>query len=71
MKIERVYWFTGDESIGIVVGKDQITGERKGYISTVRGRDEDEDKEYIAACGQRIQPAVMRQIADYLEAKPR
>lgn len=67
MKIKRIYWFSaGDRPIGIVVGEDEITGARRGYINTVSGLNEASDIQHIAETGTPIDPNMLNEIVYYL-----
>ncbi len=67
MKIADTIWLTGMYgSIGIVLGEDAITGERKAYIGVHYGRDEDEDREMVARGGSKLLLATVERIAFYL-----
>lgn len=56
MKIINAIWFSAldGKCIGIVYGKDEITGEEKSYIGIGFGVDEEEDKKYIAENGAKF-----------------
>ena len=55
MKVIGVIWLTGMYgNVGIVLGEDAITGERKAYIGVHKGRDEKSDSEMIAAGGAKL-----------------
>ena len=49
MKQLDTIWFSGLETIGIVIGEDEITGERKAYIGTGKGYSEEADIQHIEA----------------------
>jgi len=67
MKVKEAYWFTGlDFVIGIVVGEDEGTGRRKGYIGTAAGFDEKRDTQHIAGFGSPVDPSKLTEIANYL-----
>ena len=69
MKIEKVFWISANIPgvVGMVLGVDELTGEREGYIGIAVGSNEDTDKKYIAATGQKITPGILREVVDYLE----
>jgi hypothetical protein len=83
VKIEKAFWITvpivgvipalppaaiiSDGCIGMVLGEDELTKERKGYIGLGRGVDEEADKTFIAQHGQRINPGTLREVLAYLE----
>lgn len=57
MKIIDVIWFINlDKLIGIIAGKDDITGEIKFYIGTADGHNEGIDKQHIASWGTKLYP---------------
>ena len=44
MKEIKTFWFTNfTEVVGIVVGEDEVTGERKAYVGAASGIDERAD----------------------------
>ena len=70
MKIKQAYWFTIDcGTIGIVVGEDERTGKRKGYMGSAPGHDEEADTKRIAERGSPVVAAHIGEIADYLRGK--
>lgn len=55
MKVIETLWFTNrDGCIGIVVGEEDITGDRKAYIGPASGTDEKADTEQILAWGNKF-----------------
>ncbi len=60
-------WFTdmtmGAKIIGIVLGKDEITGEVKAYLGVGSGFDEGRDAERIIRLGQKFDP---KKVIDFL-----
>lgn len=68
MKILDAVWFTPippawlqavamsgvSLTIGVVLGQDEVTGQKKAYIGYGRGRDEGEDSGFIASHGSPI-----------------
>jgi hypothetical protein len=64
MKILSAYWFTDarDTTIGVVVGEDEVTGERKAYIGRGDGIDQAADTKAIAELGARVNRGVVREI---------
>lgn len=56
MKITNAIWFTqmGGPLIGIVIGEDSHSGEKKVYIGTASGIDEEEDSKHIASRGAKF-----------------
>lgn len=70
MDIKQVYWFSHMSGmIGIVVGQDKVTGQRKGYIGAAPGFDEDEDTKIVAERGSPVNSKILTEIADYLNGK--
>lgn len=68
MKYLRDYWFsTMTGTIGIVVGEDEHTGERKAYIDRAGGYDQEADKKSVAENGQRLHPSFLRSLLSVLE----
>jgi len=52
MKVIDAIWFTNIRgTVGIVIGEDEITGEKKAYIGVVEGNDVKEDIELIKSWG--------------------
>ena len=69
MKIIRTIWFSGMYGFcGIVLGETEIEGERRAYLGVHPGRDEGADTRMIAEGGARIQPAVAKEISDFLNS---
>lgn len=67
MKVTGAYWFSSmTGTCGIVVGEDERTGEKKGYIGIVNGQDEKADVDRIRQSGSPVSAAVMREIAEKL-----
>lgn len=69
MNIIQAIWFTEMGSmrpIGIVLGVDNITGERKAFIGTASGDDEGADAERIAAGGAKLRVGTVNSIAQWL-----
>lgn len=70
MKIEGVFWFTsGLETFGIVYGEDGITKARKAYVKKVKGNNEEQDIDDIAANGAKILPGQIHLLNDFLNRK--
>ena len=60
---KRPYWFTGIfGTIGIVVGKDEVTGKKKAYIGLGGGADENADIEHIARTGSPVDSRFLAEI---------
>lgn len=63
MKIIETLWFSSMYGfIGIVLGEDAISGERKAYIGPHRGQDEKVDQEFIASGGAKFTRAHAEQL---------
>ncbi len=58
MKILDTIWFTpmSGHTLGIVMGEDEVTKERKAYIGVAEGYDEHTDTRIIADTGVKIYP---------------
>lgn len=55
MKILDTLWFTGPQGcLGITLGEDETTGERKAYIGIGTGRDAELDAKIIAGMGAKV-----------------
>lgn len=61
MKEIRTFWFSSLTGVvGIVVGEDEVTGERKAYIGTTSGINERADTETIKRYGSPVSQAVLQ-----------
>jgi len=68
MLIKKRYWFSGYfGTIGIITGEDDRTGQKKAYIGTAPGYDEDADTKLIATKGSPVVPAIMAEIVEDLK----
>lgn len=69
MKVLRTYWFSDmmGGQMGVVVGEDEITKERKAYIGIAGGSDQEADTERISTRGQKLLPAVLEEILRQLK----
>jgi len=56
MKVLGDYWFSDMRggTVGIIVGEDELTSERKVYIGAVEGHNREVDKESILDGGQKL-----------------
>lgn len=65
MRITRTFWFTqsGGPCIGIVIGEDENTGEKKAYVGTADGIDEELDAKSISRYGGKLNEHTVQQIA--------
>lgn len=67
MRIVDDIWFTSFMGIiGIVIGEDETTGERKAYIGIASGFHTEMDKRMIAANGAPFTPEIAARIATLL-----
>ncbi|GAJ21933.1 unnamed protein product, partial [marine sediment metagenome] len=61
-------WFAGAKGcVGIVIGEEEFTGERKAFIGAANGRNENADAEAITAWGIRLSVAVLQGLIKKLE----
>lgn len=67
MKVTNSYWFGGAPQIGIVVGKDEITGNKKAYIGICTGMDQKLDELIIAKTGSPVVPFMLQEILNDLK----
>jgi len=71
MKIIDTLWFTnGDGCIGIVVIEEDVTGDRKAYISPVSGTDEEADKQHIIDWGNKFSLDTALRLRHFLTKQP-
>lgn len=70
MNIQDAIWFTelGGQCIGIVIGQDEVTGERKAYIGTGYGEDEGLDARFICANGAKFHLQSAEFVLNYLQS---
>jgi len=67
MKIIDDIWFTSFmANIGIVIGEDEVTGERKAYIGVGDGFHLEVDRQMIATHGAKLSPEIAARIAALL-----
>ncbi len=69
-KIVAKHWFTqgaAPHTFGVVVCHDDITGQRKAYIGSGLGIDEEDDAIHIQEYGAKINSEMLRLIADQIE----
>ena len=70
MKILDAIWFNEmgkKEPIGIVIGEDEITGEKKAYIGVGAGFEEGSDVISISERGAKVSPQILKFILKKLE----
>jgi hypothetical protein len=67
MKIEKAIWFTtcDGNTLGIVMGTDEVTGERKAYIGVGEGIDETTDTLDIMRYGAKFTPDHIRALLNH------
>ena len=66
MKNPRTFWFTSaTTTFGIVIGDDEFTGKRKGYIGVASGLNEGVDEKYIMDWGSPINLALLEEIVAF------
>ena len=73
MKIKSAIWFSLLQypfHLGIVYGIDEQTKERKAYIGRAHGVSPEADMKHIAENGAKINPAMLREVLNYLENSP-
>lgn len=69
MKIIDSVWITSLDiigCIGIVVGEDEATGERKAYVGYGYGVNEEADAQLISRTGGKLTPEMAAHIAKLL-----
>lgn len=67
MKIIDDIWFTNFQGIvGIVIGEDEATGERKAYVGIGSGVSVEHDVQIIALLGCPLTPSIAVKIASML-----
>lgn len=55
MKILDTMWFNSRGGhCGLVIGEDEVTGEKKAYIGVVSGTNEEADTKEVAEWGCRV-----------------
>ncbi len=70
MKVIETLWFTNkDGCIGIVIGEEDITGDRKAYIGPASGTDEKADNEQILAWGNKFSLDTAKRILYFLKGE--
>jgi len=70
MKIINTIWFSEyakEKPIGIILGEDETTKEKKVYIGTGQGIDEGEDTGHIVSCGSKFPLAIAKEVYNFLE----
>lgn len=68
MKVIETIWFTNNDGcIGIVIGEDDVTGDRKAYIGPASGADEKGDTGKILAWGNKLSIDTAERILHFLK----
>lgn len=63
MKVIADYWFSSMTGhCGIVIGKDEYTGEYKAYIGVIGGFNQQSDTQAILEGGQKLSPSILEEI---------
>ncbi len=64
----KTLWFTNSKGcIGIVLGEDSVTGEKKGYISQCRGDNERQDTHDITRNGSKFTKETAEKIFNHFK----
>jgi len=73
VKVLADYWFNDMRGgiVGIVVGEDEVTGERKAYIGAVEGYNQAVDKESILDGGQKLPLSFLEGLVKWLKPQKR
>ena len=70
MKVIVSLWFTSSQGcIGIIVGEDDTTGDRKAYIGIGHGLDERADTKAISALGSKFSLDTAQKLVTLLTKK--
>jgi len=68
MRPIHVYWFTCmTGAIGVVVGEDNVTKEKKAYIGIVSGFNEEADTKTVMELGAPLSREVLLEMAEHLK----
>ena len=68
MRPIHVYWFTCmTGAIGVVVGEDTVTKEKKAYIGIVGGHDPDADTKTVMELGAPLSLRWLLEVANYMK----
>lgn len=70
MKVLADYWFNDMRGgiVGIVVGEDEVTKERKAYIGTAEGHNQKVDMQSILDTGQKLSLPFLEGLVGLLKA---
>ena len=68
-KIDAIWFSVGEHCIGIVIGEDELTKERKAYIGVGHGVDEAYDSEAILNYGTPVSASTLDHICSILRRK--
>lgn len=67
MKVIDSIWFTNrDGTIGIIIGEEDITGDRKAYIGPASGTDEKTDTQQILSWGNKFSLSIALRVRHFL-----
>jgi hypothetical protein len=69
MKMIEKFWFSGLTTVGIVIGEDERTKERKAYIGECSGGSEASDAKHILEYGAKVNPEQLENILAALKNK--
>lgn len=70
MKVIESLWFSGkDGCVGIIVDEDSVTGERKAYIGSASGIDEEADIKAISDWGAKFPLSIVLRLQNLLIEK--
>ena len=66
--IDSVHWFSGRDSIGIILCTDKITNEKKAYMGLASGVHEGRDTIAIIEYGQKLSEFRITPIVELLKS---
>jgi len=71
VKVLDDYWFNDMRggTVGIIVGEDELTGERKAYIGVGAGFNQAIDRESILDGGQKLPVSFLEGLVRWLKPK--
>ena len=71
MKVIRSLWFSHlAGTIGIVIGEDDLTKERKAFIGLVAGNNEEMDSAWVLDRGSHLSRGTLQEILLLLKTTP-
>jgi len=70
MKVLADYWFSDmyGGTVGIVVGEDELTKERKAYIGVAGGYNQEADKKSILEGGRKLSSSFLAGLLRLMKA---